>query len=291
MDFAQKLKEIRKNEGLSQEQLAEKIGVSRQAITKWETGKGMPDIENMLILAELFKTTLDELVSQAMPQNAARTPVYYSRTTYDVDKPMHFDIRIGMARSLTVSTGEDEKLHVDLSSETMEHIGSLFKVRLDENRSKLDVECVKKEGVSRYEAADALDVTITLPVGLTGHCEIEASVGELRLTHLMLERLEFDGDAQSVTLSDCCGRVELSSRSGHDITLDGLRGVLDVNHWKAGSVVHIPADADFRVQNRGRGNRVFFQKKGEPAESGGREESENILSVSGVQAELIVDLL
>lgn len=38
MDFGEKLKEIRRNEGMSQEQLAEKIGVSRQAITKWETG-------------------------------------------------------------------------------------------------------------------------------------------------------------------------------------------------------------------------------------------------------------
>lgn len=38
MDFGEKLKQIRKNEGLSQEQFAERIGVSRQAITKWETG-------------------------------------------------------------------------------------------------------------------------------------------------------------------------------------------------------------------------------------------------------------
>lgn len=64
MDFGEKLKEIRRNEGMSQEQLAEKIGVSRQAITKWETGRGLPDVENMVILAEIFKMTLDELVSQ-----------------------------------------------------------------------------------------------------------------------------------------------------------------------------------------------------------------------------------
>ena len=62
MDFGDKLKQYRLKEGLSQEQLAEKIGVSRQAITKWETKRGLPDVENMIILAELFKLTLDELV-------------------------------------------------------------------------------------------------------------------------------------------------------------------------------------------------------------------------------------
>ena len=290
MDFGQKLKEIRKNEGLSQEQLAEKIGVSRQAITKWETGKGMPDIENMMILSEIFKTTLDELVSQAMPQHAAKTPVYHSETSYDIDRKTHFDMQIGAAHSLTVCTGEDEKLHIDLASENMENIGSLFKVKLDENRGKLDVDCIKKDGVSRYEVADALSVTVTLPKGLTGHCEIAASVRELRLTHLTLDRLEYDGDAQSVTATDCCGRIELTSRTNHDITVDGIRGVLDINQWKSGSVVHIPEGADFRVQDKGRGCHVYFQKNGEAAENGGLESSENLLSISGVQSELIVDL-
>ncbi len=54
MDFGKRLKQIRANQGLSQEQLAEKIGVSRQAITKWETNRGLPDIENMIILMPLY---------------------------------------------------------------------------------------------------------------------------------------------------------------------------------------------------------------------------------------------
>ena len=290
MDFGQKLKEIRKNEGLSQEQLAEKIGVSRQAITKWETGKGMPDIENMMILAEIFKTTLDELVSQAMPQNARKPTVYHSETSYDIEQQIHFDIQIGTAHSLTVCTGEDEKLRIDLASESMENIGSLFKVKLDEKRGRLDVDCVKKNGVSRYEAADALSVTITLPKGLTEHCEIASSVSELCLKNLALDSLEYDGDAQSVTISDCCGSIELTSRTDYDITVDGIRGSLDVNQWKSGSVVHIPDDADFSVRNKGRGCQVFFRKNGEAVEKGGRESSENTLSLSGVQSELIVDL-
>lgn len=48
MTFAEKLKELRKQKGISQEQLAEKIYVSRQAITKWESGNGIPDIENLI---------------------------------------------------------------------------------------------------------------------------------------------------------------------------------------------------------------------------------------------------
>jgi len=47
MSIGQKLKDARKKAGLSQEQLAEKLCVSRQAITKWESDKGIPDIENI----------------------------------------------------------------------------------------------------------------------------------------------------------------------------------------------------------------------------------------------------
>ena len=54
MNFAEKLKNARKMTGMSQEALAEKLGVSRQAVTKWETERGIPDIENMMILSKLF---------------------------------------------------------------------------------------------------------------------------------------------------------------------------------------------------------------------------------------------
>ena len=50
MTLAEKLKSIRKQAGMSQEQLAEKLGVSRQAVTKWETDAGIPDIENVIAI-------------------------------------------------------------------------------------------------------------------------------------------------------------------------------------------------------------------------------------------------
>lgn len=62
MTLGQKLKEIRKKFGLSQEQLAKIINVSRQAITKWETDAGLPDTENLKELSRIFEISIDYLL-------------------------------------------------------------------------------------------------------------------------------------------------------------------------------------------------------------------------------------
>lgn len=61
MTFGKKLGELRKENGISQEKLAELVGVSRQAVTKWESGKSNPDTENLIRLAEVFGVSVDEL--------------------------------------------------------------------------------------------------------------------------------------------------------------------------------------------------------------------------------------
>ena len=60
--FHSNLTELRKLHHLSQEDLAEKVGVSRQTLSKWETGESLPDIEKCKLLAEWFGVTLDDLV-------------------------------------------------------------------------------------------------------------------------------------------------------------------------------------------------------------------------------------
>lgn len=62
MSIGEKLKEGRKKAGLSQEQLAEKLCVSRQAITKWESNRGMPDIGNVQNISKLFGVSIDYLL-------------------------------------------------------------------------------------------------------------------------------------------------------------------------------------------------------------------------------------
>ena len=62
MTFGEKLKNARKNAGLSQEQLAEKLCVSRAAVAKWETDKGLPDIMNLKAISRLLDISIDALL-------------------------------------------------------------------------------------------------------------------------------------------------------------------------------------------------------------------------------------
>lgn len=62
MIFSEKLKLIRKSKGLTQEELAERLSVSRQAVAKWESGQVYPDISNLIQMSSLFSVTIDYLV-------------------------------------------------------------------------------------------------------------------------------------------------------------------------------------------------------------------------------------
>ena len=62
MEIGNKIMELRKKNGLSQEELAEKVGVARQTISKWELGETSPDLKQSKELSKIFKVSLDELV-------------------------------------------------------------------------------------------------------------------------------------------------------------------------------------------------------------------------------------
>ena len=63
MEFNKKLQELRKQKGLTQEELATSLYVSRTAISKWESGRGYPNIESLKAIAKFFCVTVDELLS------------------------------------------------------------------------------------------------------------------------------------------------------------------------------------------------------------------------------------
>ena len=87
MEFQQRLYDLRKKAGLSQEGLADLLGVTRQAVQKWEAGASRPDMDNLAALARYFNVTLDYLVTgEEPPAPAAQTTIvnnYYQRWRYE----------------------------------------------------------------------------------------------------------------------------------------------------------------------------------------------------------------
>lgn len=78
MSLGERIKEQRKNCGLSQEKVAELVGVSRQAVTKWEAEQSAPSTENLFRLAEIFGTTVDILLaSEEEEKNSPAEQIYY----------------------------------------------------------------------------------------------------------------------------------------------------------------------------------------------------------------------
>ena len=74
MTFGEKLQELRKARGWSQEELAGQIHVSRQALSKWESGGAVPDTENIIALSRLFGVTTDYLLGRDSQKSNELTP-------------------------------------------------------------------------------------------------------------------------------------------------------------------------------------------------------------------------
>ena len=68
MEFNNKLYELRKQKGFSQEELANRLNVSRQTVSKWEVGESTPDMEKLVAISDLFEISLDELVLDKAPE-------------------------------------------------------------------------------------------------------------------------------------------------------------------------------------------------------------------------------
>lgn len=83
MKFHEKLYAIRKQEGMTQNTLAEKLNVSRQAVSRWEMGTAMPDVDNLVAMSELFGVSVDYLLKdevQASQQSVQNEPAEQKET-------------------------------------------------------------------------------------------------------------------------------------------------------------------------------------------------------------------
>ncbi|CEP80481.1 helix-turn-helix transcriptional regulator [Paraclostridium sordellii] len=78
MNFGNKLLRLRKEKGMSQEALSEKLNTSRQAISKWENGQGFPETEKLLLIGNIFNVSIDYLLKDTLEQDIENKKGYYA---------------------------------------------------------------------------------------------------------------------------------------------------------------------------------------------------------------------
>ena len=252
MNFAEKLKELRKQKGISQEQLAEKIYVSRQAITKWESGNGIPDIENLIAISNLFNESLDSLLSEEKSLISKHEFLYESRTEYDLDSPKKIDLRAGVAHEVIIEKTKDEKIQVIAAANKLPYLAQQVKVKIVENKKRMDVVVKHSTDLSDIAALDNLFILVRIPEKFVADIELASELESLKIRDITFDAIEFDGKAKNAFITNATGHVELNTNSNIYVEVNGLKGKLDLNQFHAFSKIKFAEDQAYYLKNAGR---------------------------------------
>lgn len=287
MSFADKLRTYRKHAGLSQEQLAEKLGVSRQAITKWETNSGLPDTENLIAVSALLNITIDELLSEKNADGAIHSSdgEYKSVTEYDVDRPKRFDIKLGAAYEVTLEGNDGEKFIICLSAD-IPTLQSDFKIKIDDNKNGIDAD-LNRNNISQALAKQKLKIAVVLPRKYAAAVELSAVTENLSLNGLDCD-LEFDGKTKTVNINNLTGNTEINCNYDMDIFCENICGNVQINQLSSTSRIHVPESPVFRAVKRGLGNNIYFEKCGVRCGAFCDDKADYEIELNGVKSELLI---
>lgn len=288
MTFAEKLKSLRKQAGISQEQLAEKLGVSRQAVTKWETDAGIPDIENIMAISALFDISIDELLSNERGTKKQTDYLYESITEYDIDEPKRYDMKFGGAKQFFLSGYEGEKIRVRLTSNTLSTLLSDFKVKIDDIRRRIDVDVNRRNDVSEAAAKKAVSIFVQIPSSYIGRIECAVNAETVEIRSLECDSIELNVKTPNIVLEDVSGMVEIDCNLDMEVICHSLKGEVAINQVSATSKIRIPEDAVFTAVTKGIGTSISYEKDGRQTERFDTPNAENIIELNGIKSELII---
>lgn len=287
MLFAEKLKDLRKKSGMSQEKLAEKIGVSRQAVTKWENDTGVPDIANLKAVSELFGVSIDELLSDEKGSSDRGDYVFESVTEYDIAEPKRYDIKLGGAKTVNLSGYDGEKILVRLASDSLPNLKKDYKVKIDDIKKRIDVDLIRMNGAAESEAKENLTVFVKIPSGYLNSLELSVSARNVELCSLECDA-ELDIKAENVVLDGVKGTVEIDCNLDMNIVCRTLNGKVDINQISASSKITVPESAAFTAVSKGRATSVYFERNGKRCDPFDLPDAENIIELNGMKSELLI---
>lgn len=288
MTFAEKLKSMRKQAGMSQEQLAEKLGVSRQAVTKWETDAGIPDIENLMAISALFDISIDDLLSNERGTKKPAEYLFESITEYDINEPKRYDMKFGGAKRLVLSGYNGEKVRVRLASNTLSTLQNDFKVKIDDIKKRIDIDVNRRNGVSEATAKESVCIFVQIPTPYIGKIECAVNAETMEIYSLECDSIELDTKTQNLILENVIGTVEINCNLDMEITCRSLNGEIAINQVSATSKIHIPDDAAFTAVTKGIGTSISYEKDGKPADRFDTPDAENMIELNGIKSELLI---
>lgn len=286
--ISMRIRELRKQAKLSQEMMAEKIGVSRQAITKWETGLGVPDIENLVAIADLFKLSLDELMGRDIEhETLAKDYLYESVTEYDIDGKKDFDISFMGANKLKLYAYEGEKVKVILLSDTISDIQNELKTKIDDIKWKIDIDIKRVGNLSETVAKNELTIKILIPQLYMGEVELNGNTNILELKNLELDNIEFSGKSKEITLENIKSHIEIDTNEDAKLYVKNVEGALDINQLSATSKLYIASTDEFGFVTKGVLNKVLCKQDMLNIKEVS-EEPKLVIELNGIKSELSI---
>ena len=286
--ISMRIRELRKQAKLSQEMMAEKIGVSRQAITKWETGLGVPDIENLVAIADLFKLSLDELMGRDIEhETLAKDYLYESVTEYDIDGKKDFDISFMGANKLKLYAYEGEKVKVILLSDTISDIQNELKTKIDDIKRKIDIDIKRVGNLSETVAKNELTIKILIPQLYMGEVELNGNTNILELKNLELDNIEFSGKSKEIALENIKSHIEIDTNEDAKLYVKNVEGALDINQLSATSKLYIAPTDEFGFVTKGVLNKVLCKHDMLNIKEVS-EEPKLVIELNGIKSELSI---
>ena len=286
--ISMRIRELRKQAKLSQEMMAEKIGVSRQAITKWETGLGVPDIENLVAIADLFKLSLDELMGRDIEhETLAKDYLYESVTEYDIDGKKDFDISFMGANKLKLYAYEGEKVKVILLSDTISDIQNELKTKIDDIKRKIDIDIKRVGNLSETVAKNELTIKILIPQLYMGEVELNGNTNILELKNLELDNIEFSGKSKEIALENIKSHIEIDTNEDAKLYVKNVEGALDINQLSATSKLYIASTDEFGFVTKGVLNKVLYKQDMLNIKEVS-EEPKLVIELNGIKSELSI---
>lgn len=286
--ISMRIRELRKQAKLSQEMMAEKIGVSRQAITKWETGLGVPDIENLVAIADLFKLSLDELMGRDIEhETLAKDYLYESVTEYDIDGKKDFDISFMGANKLKIYAYEGEKVKVILLSDTISDIQNELKTKIDDIKRKIDIDIKRVGNLSETVAKNELTIKILIPQLYMGEVELNGNTNILELKNLELDNIEFSGKSKEIALENIKSYIEIDTNEDAKLYVKNVEGALDINQLSATSKLYIAPTDEFGFVTKGVLNKVLCKQDTLNIKEVS-EEPKLVIELNGIKSELSI---